>query len=411
MLARFADRAERHERRILPLLILLAPALRLAALPILAGPPESDALAYLAMAESLAAGGPMTDIWGQHIFYSAGYPIFLALPVALGVAPLAAALATNLLLAALSAWLLDRLGRALGIGFAARGLALLLFAVWLPGIQHAALVARENLSVPLMLLLAWSSVAMLRGSARAAGVAGASWAAAILAGGSAIGTILAPFAALWFARGRVRQCAMLTAAAALVLAPWAIATTAWVGRPALNSSSGFNLYLGNNPAATGRFVSIADTPAGPRWEGMRDGLGELGASEALGGEARVWAAAHPGKAARLMLTKLALFWAPNAPDAADFAASRLLASVRIAEVAQYLMFLVGGLAALAMLPLRQRTPLAALIAGYWLVHGLAYIIPRYRDPVMPLLILLCATLIARLIGSTVRANPTAGASG
>ena len=32
----------------------------------------------------------------------------------------------------------------------------------------------------------------------------------------------------------------------------------------------------------------------------------------------------------------------------------------------------------------------ALVAGFWVIHGATYIIPRYRDPVMPVLIALAA---------------------
>lgn len=32
--------------------------------------------------------------------------------------------------------------------------------------------------------------------------------------------------------------------------------------------------------------------------------------------------------------------------------------------------------------------LGAMLLGYWVIHAAAYVIPRYRDPVMPLLIVL-----------------------
>jgi hypothetical protein len=107
--------------------------------------------------------------------------------------------------------------------------------------------------------------------------------------------------------------------------------------------------------------------------------------------------AAPAQEASLAARKLALFWAPNAPSA-DSAGSKAIYAIRLGEVAQYLLFAVLGLAALASprLPGRTRLVLAALIAGFWALHGLAYIIPRYRDPVMPLLIVLAAGVLADL---------------
>jgi hypothetical protein len=34
-----------------------------------------------------------------------------------------------------------------------------------------------------------------------------------------------------------------------------------------------------------------------------------------------------------------------------------------------------------------------MILGFWVVHAAAYIIPRYRDPVVPLLIVLAAVQV------------------
>ena len=165
-----------------------------------------------------------------------------------------------------------------------------------------------------------------------------------------------------------------------------------VGEALLSTNAEFNLYLGNNPAADGRFVSIAETPAGPRWEAQRRTLGEAGASHWLGGLARAWIAANPDEAARLALTKLALFWTPNMPDAADFAASKAIATIRLADVAQYLLVLAAAALGLARAPIppRDRLVVAAAIAGFWLIHAAAYVMPRYRDPVAPLLIALAA---------------------
>ena len=100
----------------------------------------------------------------------------------------------------------------------------------------------------------------------------------------------------------------------------------------------------------------------------------------------------------MSLRKLALFWAPNLPDSGDFASSKAVALIRLGEVAQYLLLVtLGGFALMSKAVAGQRRAvLAALIGGFWLLHGLAYIIPRYRDPVMPLLIVLAAGLLTQI---------------
>ena len=37
-----------------------------------------------------------------------------------------------------------------------------------------------------------------------------------------------------------------------------------------------------------------------------------------------------------------------------------------------------------------------MIGGFWLLHGIAYIIPRYRDPIMPIFIILAAGLLVQI---------------
>jgi hypothetical protein len=164
----------------------------------------------------------------------------------------------------------------------------------------------------------------------------------------------------------------------------------------LTTNAAFNLYLGNNPAATGRFVSIADTPLGKDWNATRQRLGEVANADRLQSAARHWIADNPGRAGSLAMLKLAYFWQPNIPDAADFSASKAVASIRLIEVAQYAAILLLGLLAFRS---RRIAPdgkmiVAAMIAGFWLIHAAAYIIARYRDPAIPLLIAMAAVPVA-----------------
>lgn len=402
-----AQRIEARAGMWLALLILLTLIVRGAAAIILAQPVESDAAAYLAMADNLVRQGAPTDIHGNHAFYSIGYPLLLAPFVAVMGAQMPAAIALNLLLAALSATLVWRIAGQLGLPVWARLLAVAGHALWIPGIWNASGAARENLSTPLLLFVAAEGLALLRGTRGAALSAGLGWGAGILAGGSSLLIGAAPVTALLLRRQPfARGMAVLIGGAALLIAPWLLATTALVGSPVINTNGGFNLYLGHNPAATGRFVSIGDTPAGPRWEAMRRDLGEAGASAALGQEATRWIAANPGRTITLAATTLALFWAPNAPDAADFATSRAVAGLRLIEVAQYLLILALALWGLWRwgFATGQRRLLLALVGSFWIIHAATYIIPRYRDPVMPLLIILAAAGLAALAQRREAAN-------
>src|SRR3546814_12014499 len=73
--------------------------------------------------------------------------------------------------------------------------------------------------------------------------------------------------------------------ATLMLAPWLYATNQMVGRPVLTTNAAFNLSLGNNPAATGKFVSIAATPLAKEWNATRLRLGQVGHSDPLHAQA------------------------------------------------------------------------------------------------------------------------------
>ena len=364
-------------------------AIRVAAIIVLAGPPVSDGLAYHTMAITLAQGGPMVDNFGNRLFYSAGYPLLLAIAYAVGGSSPLAGHSLNLALAIASGALVYRVARQLGASRAISAITVSAFALWLPGIWNGAMLARENLTVPLVLAVTSGTIDLVQ-RRRGAFATGTAWVAGLIGATASAGVLLGPLSAI-LGRKSPRLALALVAGIALAFAPWAIATHTTFGSVKLTSNSGFNLYLGNNPAATGSFVSIADTPAGPEWHSLLSSSGEFGASDELGRTARAWVAAQPQAALALAMKKLALFWAPNIPDAKDWQASRVISAVRLFEVAQYAALVLAGLAGL--IALAQRNVLLALaisavIVGFWVPHMFAYIITRYRDPVMPVLLVL-----------------------
>ncbi|HEV7342180.1 MAG TPA: hypothetical protein VGN68_11120 [Sphingopyxis sp.] len=393
---------------LLVAIMVLAVALRLAGAWALQHPLESDALAYFTMAEGLAERGVLADHYGQHAFYSAGYPLLLAPFFSILGSSVGAAIAVNLLLCIASIWLIYRLGLALSARREAGLLAAAAYALWLPGLWNATMLAKENLTTPLLLGIALSAIAIARDQRRmaAATVAGLLWGAALVTGGSALLLCLGVATALlmlWRVRGSFKPALSagmcFVAGAAVLPAPWLYATNQMVGRPVLTTNAAFNMYLGNNPAATGKFVSIADTPLGEDWNTTRVRLGEVANADRLQAAAIDWIRANPGQAAKLAALKLVYFWAPNFPDAEDIAASKTVAAIRLLEVVQYGLILLLALFAFAsrLVARDGKWIFAAMIAGFWLVHAAAYIIVRYRDPAMPLLIAMAAVPVAAWI--------------
>ena len=392
--------ARRHKWLIL---ILFAGALlRLAAMAV---QPfdlhDNDAASYVTMAVTAFEPGAMRDVFGNCAFYSPGYPLALAPLVALLGAVPAVVLGANLVLGGVSVLLAEALGRRLGgeaVGLLSAGLTATLAPFALAG----AIAARENLSVPLLLAFALAAVALLetrRPLAWSAG-AGLAYGAGLLAGASVILTGAALPLALWW-RGERRllapAIAVFALGAAAVLAPWLWHTEDQLGRPVLTTNAPFNLYVGNNPNATGRFVSMRDSPLGAEWRRMRARQGELAATDALGGLARAHILSHPAQTAALSAKKLALFWLPDPPGTGD--RGGLIALLRWAEIAQHLLLL--ALAGVTLTHWR-RLPrgvrlIAAIIGLFWAIHAAAYVMPRYRLPAMPLVGVLAALALAPLV--------------
>lgn len=392
----------RTARFWLACLIVVAIVLRiLAILVVQQTADEGDPLSYFTMAKSLVEDGRMFDQFGNHAFMSAGYPLLLAPFFAFFGSSLPVALAVNMLLTAISMGLVYQLTIALRARRETGLVAAAIFAVWFAGIWNASTLAKENLSTPLLLAMALCAIVIARGEKprSVALVAGLLWGASLIAGGSSLPLCLSVGVALilvWRRKGRFAPafnsglCFML--GAGVLLAPWLYATNAMVGRPVLTTNAPFNLYLGNNPAATGKFVSIADTPLAGGWEHERHELGEIGNADRLQREALDWIATNSGRFAELTALRLAYFWEPNMPDADDFASSKVISSIRVFEVLQYLFIVGAGLLAFRsrQIASEDKWIIAAMIVGFWLIHAIIYIIMRYRDPIMPLLMVMAA---------------------
>lgn len=397
------------ERHWLWLIVLAGLALRLVAVLAFPHQPEGDELAYLSMASNLVQGQGIVDFMGNRAMYNVGYPLFL-------LAPVFQLLGENLLpvrllqvaLGGASILLCHAIGREAGAGRLGRLLAAALWAGYLPAALYVVYLQKENLLTPLMLAGLWVALRLARlPSYRLAAVCGAVFGLIALTGNAGLVLLGAAGLALLLTPARLgrtlRQLALAGTTLLLVAGPWMWRNAEVLGSPVLNTNGGFNLYLGNNPAATGMFISIADTPRGSDWAALRQ-QGEVAASATLRNDALDWIHDHPADFAALALRKAAYFWTPPWHQGRD-PASGTEALVRKAWLLQYLLITLAALASLPWLGLRRPrheqpgpagrnlTLLWLALLSYTAVHMLFYVIYRYREPIMPIACVLAAVAL------------------
>jgi len=386
----------------LALIIVAGLVLRAAAIAGFQHSPESDELAYRSMALNLVRGNGIVDGMGNHAMYNVGYPLFVLAPVFffLGENLLAARL-VNLVLGGLAVALTYFVAKEAGAGRAGRLLAAAIWALYLPASVYGVYLFKENLMTPLMLGVVWCALRLLKESShRIALACGALLGLLALTGNAALCLLGPVVVALAWVPAPVRQRStlfvLMLAATIAVATPWMVRNLRVIGAPVLNTNGGFNLYLGNNPAATGFFMSIGDTPRGDTWQALRK-TGEVQASETLKVEAIAWIKEHPGQFVGLALKKAAYFWTPPFHEGKG-PASFVETAVRILWAIQFVALIAAALGSLFFASLRNRT-LAVLwlgIACYTAVHMLFYVIFRYREPIMPLLGVIAALAVEAL---------------
>jgi hypothetical protein len=364
------------EVRLLGLILMGALLVRVAIVLYLDIVPVSDYAGYHNMAINLLSGRGLTD--GESFaMLSAGYPLFVLVPIfAVFGDNLLAAQLGNALLGVLTTWLIYLIAREVGAGRIGRLVGPLIFAFYLPSWIYDASVWVSLLLGVLIGLLA-------------------------ITGNAGLAILPVVFLALTMMpislRGRGLRMGVVGLVAMLVIAPWLMRNYAVIGEPILNSNGGFNLYLGNNPAANGFFVSIADTPRGATWPQLRE-EGEVIASNTLKIEAINWIKHNPHDFLALAVTKGRLFWTPPVHEGKGVQ-SRVEVMTRVAWLGQYLFICILAIGSVAFVQLRSRKTglLWLAIVGYTAVHMIFYVIFRYREPIMPLMILLSALAIERLL--------------
>lgn len=377
--------------------------------------PVMDEQRHDAWARAIAAGRGL----GPRPFFRAPlYYYLLAGFYALVGPDVALARLAGCVLGAAACYLIARLGVMLS-GFPTGLLAGLLAAVYWPFVYFDGLLLTVVLEVFLNVLLLLLLVRAGRGEGwwRFA-VAGAVWGLAALTRPNVLAFAPGVLAWLWWGHVRGarrydprRAAGVLFAAAALVILPVTIRNRVVGGEWILIASNGgVNLYIGNNPHADGTTAIVPGTR--PDWQGGYEDTHRLAAA-ALGhepsegevsrywaGRALAWIRAEPGAWARLMLRKLRLFWSPveipNNQPIAYFA--------RLSPISRVYWF---GFPVIACLGLAG-TVLVGRDWRRWLLPGLygllymstvvLFFCPgRYRLPVVPVLILLGAEGLVRLV--------------
>lgn len=390
------------ERKTLLILILFGVIVRFSVVLALDYPPRSDSVAYMRMATSMLETGNMNDGLDNVAFYSSGYSLLLVpFFAAFGANPDVAQL-VNAALGVISILLVYLCVKEIVPNWKFAAGAALIWTTYPVAALYVEYVAKENLMVFLLLaqtliLLRYPnssrpiSLAMLLGIVYGASLLGG---AAIILTGAVIGWVLLQggterFGSRGFHWKPVLGCIF---GCALILTPWLSYTNAKLGAPVLNTNGSFNLYLGNNANSGVHYIGIQDTPMGPEWLALREAKGELQAMAILKEKALDYIFEKPSKFISLALRKVAYFWTPPLHEGKRGNKSTVETGVRIVWAIYYF-----GIVLLGLTPLffwkslnRQHLILYSTVVLYCLVHGFAYVIFRYRLPIMPVMTVLSA---------------------
>jgi hypothetical protein len=222
--------------------------------------------------------------------------------------------------------------------------------------------------------------------------------------GVLLNAAIIPVLAGWFVAGLWGFRRALGAYARVVAIAGGIAVllwTPWVVRNALafgafvptRTNLGLELQVSNNDAAVAdgeknMLIPAAFThPASQSAETAKvRSLGEIAYNQAKLAQAKSWIHAHPEAFARLTADRVRLFWFPSMQRWWQTLAQNAITA--------------AGLAGLLLLAIR-RQPAALIIGvvfvGYPFIYAFVQVMPRYRYPLEPFLLLLGAVVACRLV--------------
>ncbi len=396
----------RRNRLILAAVLVCAAAVRLGACLALPETRFPDAGTYEDLAGSLRERGVLEDRGGNKAAVAPGYPVFIAgCRALLGESHFAYRLPQLILglLTVLGVFVLGRMLFGESAGLAAAALAAVdPFTVYFESL--------ELTEGPALCLLVWTAAAAWYSRRR-------TWVAPVCGVLAALTALVRPG---WFhICGPLFMLAMLipgkdksgerlfwlravlaVACLAAVMSPWWIRNRLELGSVVLFSSGGGqSLFEGNSENATGG-PAIPETVR-VRMRGI-DGLSELERDALLGGEARMWIRANPGRFAKLAVAKFARTWTPVPNEAAHRRWYHLVASAM--DWAAVMLLAAAGL---VLLKRERAAALWCLAPGAVVILAHIFIIGsvRYRMPAWPFLELLAGAGAAALLARITNPKP------
>ncbi len=381
------------------LLTLFSAIINLTAISILDIKPVSDAVAYMKMATSMLNTGYMDDGQGNIAFYSSGYPLFLIPFFSLFDSTASVAQFVNVFLGISSTVLVYYCSLKLLPSWQWASIPAIIWTTYPPSVLYTEYIAKENLMIPLLLLQTLALLNFTNASNKhfLSILLGIIFGFELLVGSSIVltGTVIAliitgcninkkPFIYIksW------QYGLLFIIGVSVTLTPWLFYTHSKLGKPVLNTNSGFNLYLGNNENSDVFYDGIQKTPIGPQWQSIRAEKGELKSTALLKEKAIEHILDNPGKTAWRAIRKIIFFWNPPLHEGKK--ASDFEKKIRFLWLCYYL-FIVSA----ALIPLiyfktlnKNHFILYGTVFLYCFIHAAAYIIFRYRIPIMPFLSIL-----------------------
>lgn len=409
----YADCIRRPLDRHLWLVVLVALVLRVAAVLVLGDYHSPLSAEYGMVAENLAAGlGYVGGGWfgppAPTALNTPLYPLLLAAWLRLAPAlPYLGVQLTQAMLSALTTVAIWKLARRLvreGVAL----LAALATVIYPPLIYYCAQISPAILNT-LLATLAFSALwDLIHATERKATARRGALIGLALLADPALVPALGMAALVWWAIERASWRALLpratlaAGASLLVLLPWIIRNALVFGRfIPFKTSFGLNLYLGNNPHATGYLYTAAGVPMQDTLSANSTArlvaLDEASRYVLMGDWARAWIRGNLAQFFALCWRRLSYFWIIS-PTVAVLG----LGMPRwqwLLRISVQLALLAGATVGVA-LSVRHRRALLGLLAG-----GIGISLPyvaavagntRYRMPIEPLLIILAAYAVVRI---------------
>ncbi|GMM71797.1 hypothetical protein MTsDn5_17490 [Alteromonas gracilis] len=390
--------------------VTLSFSIKLVAISVLSISPEADYLAYWNLVTSLLETGVMNDGNGNVAFFNSGYPLFLAPFLYIFGQTQEVAQVVNTILGGLSTVLLYCCARIVLKNHIYALIACLLWGFYPPNILYTEYLAKENLVIPLLLSQMYL-ILTYRGTWIKTFLLGVVFATGMLSGSAILFTVLPIVyvilslgkSSVKFSQASIIRLCFFGLVFLLTMSPWLAYTKSQLGVAVITTNSGFNLYIGNNPNSTPHFISITDTPMADTWHALKKEKGEFESFAYLKKLAVDHIIENPLSTLSLALQKVVLFWEPP-PLNRHLEQPIPEKVIRVAWLAYYCVLFMLALSSLFLIKnfKREHYLVLSIIVLFCAIHGAVYVAPRYRLPIMPLVVLVGTYALSWFINSYVQ---------